>query len=761
MAEQRLSAHRPAVAPQRQALAARASPAAAVPSRIPASRAVQQRLGNLGTQALAAQVVARSAVSRLEAPTSAPRGTLAISHPADPAEREAERVADTIMRMAAPVSPESANATPAQAVRTGLVQRRCSQCMDEDKGTMVQRKESSAATSKQTRPLTADIGALKGGGRPLPAASRAFFEPRFGADFSHVRLHTGLQAARVAADIQAHAFTHGQDIYFGAGQYRPETREGQHLLAHELTHTVQQQALVSGGVARLDRYSWGEFVGDAEAVGDAVSKGANTVVDTVTSTAVSIGQAVESEAEAGVKAVSGAVVTAVSWLQTEAGQLALQGARQLAALVGGAVKIVGTGIVISIPDMELCTARSIPMTMPMANFFVPLAGWAAVFGPVGIGAAAGLRFGLQPSVAFSYGPCRLRKMSLLLDPLAGTYAGSGQLYIAGAVTDTLVGEAALKAIGIVGLIDPPFALMAGVEGGLRATLRGVGAGALQETVRVAYSGGAFSLDLDSTVKLGGAVELALDFFANASLYDFVVCEYVLPLVETTLLTDASRWDFPVRVTKGGVTAGPLTEKPIPFGDIEVFVNRQRPETRCLSLAQIKEELCKRGYLPPLICSTSGPSGKAPLAPSGGKGVPSLGGPAASDNRMRSQIQQFDTHFGSAAVEAADPAKGVTAREFEGAQAAAKANALEPRTGKKEQMPRSWIPGVDKAKSEQSRRIRTETIPKGGIPETRTGDINELRVCFDPANNNLMKCGGRIPVRLDVENSAGHNLKHPK
>ncbi len=73
-------------------------------------------------------------------------------------------------------------------------------------------------------------------------------ESRFGADFSDVRIHTGAEAAQLSRDLQAQAFTHGRDIYFGAGRYDPGTETGKRLLAHELTHTIQQ----TGG-ARLQR----------------------------------------------------------------------------------------------------------------------------------------------------------------------------------------------------------------------------------------------------------------------------------------------------------------------------------------------------------------------------------------------------------------------------------------------------------------------------------------------------------------------------
>ena len=81
---------------------------------------------------------------------------------------------------------------------------------------------------------------MKGGGQPLPASVRNFFEPRFGYDFSQVRIHTNEQAAEMASSINARAFTNGRDIVFGSGEYAPGTVEGKRLLAHELTHVVQQ-----------------------------------------------------------------------------------------------------------------------------------------------------------------------------------------------------------------------------------------------------------------------------------------------------------------------------------------------------------------------------------------------------------------------------------------------------------------------------------------------------------------------------------------
>ena len=77
-------------------------------------------------------------------------------------------------------------------------------------------------------------------GKPLDNATRAYFEPRFGQDFSRVRVHAGAQAAKSAGAVNACAYTVGQSLVFGSGKYMPRTAEGRRLLAHELTHTLQQ-----------------------------------------------------------------------------------------------------------------------------------------------------------------------------------------------------------------------------------------------------------------------------------------------------------------------------------------------------------------------------------------------------------------------------------------------------------------------------------------------------------------------------------------
>ena len=83
---------------------------------------------------------------------------------------------------------------------------------------------------------------LRSPGQPLDAATRAFFEPRFGHDFSRVRIHTDARAAESARAVDALAYTVGRDVVFGRGRFVPESSEGRQLLAHELVHTLQDDS---------------------------------------------------------------------------------------------------------------------------------------------------------------------------------------------------------------------------------------------------------------------------------------------------------------------------------------------------------------------------------------------------------------------------------------------------------------------------------------------------------------------------------------
>jgi len=114
----------------------------------------------------------------------------------------------------------------------------------------LQAKATSDGISEVNPDIESHIQNIRGGGQPLPESTRAFFEPRFGNDFSQVRVHADAKAAESAQAVNARAFTVGKDVIFGAGQYS-ETSAGQKLLAHELTHVVQQESSVPNTIRRM------------------------------------------------------------------------------------------------------------------------------------------------------------------------------------------------------------------------------------------------------------------------------------------------------------------------------------------------------------------------------------------------------------------------------------------------------------------------------------------------------------------------------
>jgi len=208
---------------------------------------------------------------------------LTIGPPGDVYEQEADRVAEQIVsspgvagstRLVAPqriqrkcaacasghgqcakcAAEEELQRKPLTSPITPLIQRQSNEPLEEEEEEQpLQTKASSTSSPKAPPNRAAHLKAIKGGGQPLPAVTRTFFEPRFGYDFSQVRLHTDARAAQAAQAVNARAFTIGQDVVFGPGQYAPETDQGQRLLAHELTHVVQQSSLLSPTTSTLQR----------------------------------------------------------------------------------------------------------------------------------------------------------------------------------------------------------------------------------------------------------------------------------------------------------------------------------------------------------------------------------------------------------------------------------------------------------------------------------------------------------------------------
>jgi hypothetical protein len=199
---------------------------------------------------------------------------LTINQPGDEYEQEADRMADIVIRMLDPGLPQVAhkggNSKPMPSIFEGQQKSKSRKGIEEDEEDVLLKKvvvaekcnceEDEKRVSRKTetpysesfinsagsRNVAPELGAriqgMRGDGRTLTASESSFMEPRFGADFSAIRIHTDQEADMHSRALHARAFTVGGDIFFRAGEYTPGEAESHRLLAHELTHSLQQGA---------------------------------------------------------------------------------------------------------------------------------------------------------------------------------------------------------------------------------------------------------------------------------------------------------------------------------------------------------------------------------------------------------------------------------------------------------------------------------------------------------------------------------------
>lgn len=194
---------------------------------------------------------------------------LSISEPGDIYEQEADRVADQVMAM--PESSQQNDTSPAhnngdgQVVQrkslastiTPFTQRQSPEQVDDDEGATENKPDIQrfAAGDAEGGVVPDNFLSRLGPGRPLDPQTRSYFEPRFGSDFGSVRIYTDSLAAASARAVNAKAYTVGRNIVFGAGNYETDTTHGKQLIAHELTHVVQQENGVGSQIVTARRSS--------------------------------------------------------------------------------------------------------------------------------------------------------------------------------------------------------------------------------------------------------------------------------------------------------------------------------------------------------------------------------------------------------------------------------------------------------------------------------------------------------------------------
>ncbi len=267
---------------------------------------------------------------------------LRVGRPDDQFEKEADRVAEQVVaapdvepinktegkqtQSKSPAEPNPANGGSAKlesvtgaAPTKGAVQRStalniqrlCANCEEEvrlksDDEEMAQGDEFSPHRLEVSRQLAAEIAAIRSTGQPLP--QQEYFESRFGYDFSQTRVHTDARANRLANRLGARAFTHGGHIIFGEGQFSPHSQGGRKLIAHELTHVVQQNAATPGAEHASTSQPEVATQKGAPNLQPGLLDYAGDLWDRGTSTVASGARAVGGAVVSGARAVGGAVV---------------------------------------------------------------------------------------------------------------------------------------------------------------------------------------------------------------------------------------------------------------------------------------------------------------------------------------------------------------------------------------------------------------------------------------------------------------------
>ncbi len=195
------------------------------------------------SHAVLARASKSAPVAKSKASSPSAADGLRIGEPNDAFEQEADLVADRVMNG----EKKTFGWSLSQMGRESFLQRKCScglgsnegECAEcKKKETAVQRKSTGDSSPSVAPPIVHEV--LRSPGQPLDSATRAYFEPRFGHDFSRVRVHTDSQAAESARSVGALAYTVADHVVFAAGQHRPQSNAGRNLMAHELAHTIQQ-----------------------------------------------------------------------------------------------------------------------------------------------------------------------------------------------------------------------------------------------------------------------------------------------------------------------------------------------------------------------------------------------------------------------------------------------------------------------------------------------------------------------------------------
>ncbi len=553
---------------------------------------------------------------------------VAVSEPGDSDEQEADRVADQVV---ARMSGASGLGPPAIApLSAHVAQRKCAACEAEDRerqaregvpsgpAEVVQRKCAACEAEERQRmqrkgdagPVTAHrVNVSPGGGEPIADSTRRPMEGAFGHSFEDVRVHTDAADTRA---LSARAYTVGNHIVFAPGEYQPGTPQGDLLLAHELTHVVQQRggtttaqpkcSACAGGAGpqpdrgvRVQRDIWDDLpsppslddivdagsraveagVGLASDIGHGIAAGAEAAGERIAAGAEAVAEGVASAASAGADLVGGI-----------AGEIWDMATAYAAALGGGSISVSGTSLVISVPGpVPVCPTFAVQFQLPGLSKSVPI-----LFGAVPI-AEVLFAYGevaafasLTPELSGQLGPCALSGVRIVIDPTGPSFSASGALTATAALGLGAALDVGLS--GEVGLMivwpDPPFVLqipVVGLQGGLEGFARGIVAARLSVAGAMRYSGGVFALAASERQTLGLAADLGVAGFGELQLLGQNLCRLYWPLWQwhgDTAIN--SGFDVSLGIGRGGAAASltlfPPTLDPFGFEDLGIMIPRQ-------------------------------------------------------------------------------------------------------------------------------------------------------------------------------------------
>ena len=545
----------------------------------------------------------------------------------DSYEREADSVANSVINYSRGHFDTQNNSSSLYShSQPGVVQRMCSKCAKEDD--LLQRKckkceeEEKLQRKSDVNNSGNKLGAVNklvsspGAGSPVPRSVRRYVEPVLGADLSSVRVHSDSKSRQAASDINARAFTHKNNIYLGPGQNANDLG----LMAHELTHTVQQ-----GAVNQVQRKSFDvsrpnvntpniqrgisipgtnyyipttadEISRESRDLANDVIDTASDVVDTARDTAGDAYDAARETASDAIDTVTGIASEALDF------------ARSLASGLGGVFSISGTRIIVSVPSFSACPVipvkfklPAIPIiSIPIVKAVMPLSTNVMMQGSISV------NLSLAPEILGQLGPCRVHGLRMIIDPLAGRMSTAGRVSVT-----TALGLGITEAVGLKGAVSavvilptvPPVPLqipLVSLEGGLAAHLRGIIADTTDLTIASSVGIGGFSTDLHVAKDLGVAFDFGVGAFGSLKVLGLNLCTLYWPFFEHH--NDGAfhfELDAGVSVGLSGFSAylSLSNMRAIPFSNIPLELNRDVLTDRCVLLDALCLILTKLGYMP--------------------------------------------------------------------------------------------------------------------------------------------------------------------